>query len=112
MALGYRITSVFVRTLLVFLCLVLPAFATDIHIAVASNFKPAMERLVTAYENQSEYQVLVSASSTGKHYAQILNGAPFDLYFSADVERPAALEAKGIGVAGSRFSYAIGKLVV
>ncbi|MBC8405535.1 MAG: molybdate ABC transporter substrate-binding protein [Planctomycetes bacterium] len=81
-----------------------------LQIAVASNFVPTMKALVEAYTSQSTHEVVLSAGSTGKHYAQILNGAPFDLFFAADVQRPTLLEEQSR--AHSRFTYAIGQLVL
>jgi len=81
-----------------------------LQIAVASNFVPTMKALVGAYATQSKREVVLSAGSTGKHYAQIMNGAPFDLFFAADSQRPKILEEQNR--AESRFTYAIGKLVL
>jgi len=88
------------------------AAADEIRLAVATNFTETMDALVALFEQSSEDTVLVSAGSTGNHYAQIRNGAPFDGFFAADVERPALLEREGVAVAGSRFLYAVGKLVL
>ncbi|MBV1919530.1 MAG: molybdate ABC transporter substrate-binding protein [Pseudomonadales bacterium] len=81
-------------------------------VAVASNFLSTMKQLVDTYESDTGRVVRLSGGSTGKHYAQISQGAPFDLFFAADEVRPALLEAKDIGVKGSRFTYAEGLLVV
>ena len=81
-------------------------------VAVASNFLSTMKQLVKTYESDTGRVVRLSGGSTGKHYAQIMQGAPFDLFFAADEVRPALLEAKDIGVIGSRFTYAEGLLVV
>jgi len=94
-----------------------PVFAMDdngkpITIAVSSNFLPTMKQIVQLYEKTQHGQVALSAGSTGKHFAQISRGAPYDLFFAADKARPLALEQNGIAVAGSRFSYAIGSLVL
>lgn len=86
--------------------------ADPLRVAVASNFKPAMEALIAPFERRSGHDVAVSYGSTGKHYAQIINGAPFDVFLAADVERPARLEEEGVAVAGSRFTYAVGTLVL
>lgn len=83
-----------------------------IYLAVSSNFSSTIKALVQAYHQQSAYQVVLIFGATGKHYAQIKNGAPYDLFFSADVDRPQRLESEGLGVEGSRFTYAIGKLVL
>jgi molybdate transport system substrate-binding protein len=88
------------------------AAADEIRVAVATNFSETMDALVAMFEQSSEHTVLLSAASTGNHYAQIRNGAPFEAFFSADAERPALLEQQGIAVAGSRFAYAVGRLVL
>ena len=59
-----------------------------------------------------DHQLLISSQSTGKHYAQIQQGAPFDLFFAADSQHPLLLEQQGLAQAGSRFTYALGKLVL
>lgn len=71
-----------------------------------------MNGLVARFELETEHTVLVSFGSTGNHYAQIKNGAPFEAFFSADSERPRLLEREGNAVAGSRFLYAVGRLVL
>ena len=88
------------------------AGAAEIRVAVATNFSETMRALVALFEQSSEHTVLISAGSTGNHYAQIRNGAPFEAFFSADVERPMLLEQEGIAVANSRFRYAVGRLVL
>lgn len=88
------------------------AGAEEIRVAVATNFSEPMAALVELFEQGSEHTVLVSSGSTGNHYAQIRNGAPFEAFFSADVERPKLLEEQGIAVAGSRFLYAVGRLAL
>jgi molybdate transport system substrate-binding protein len=88
------------------------AAAEEIRVAVATNFSETLNALVELFEQASEHTVLVSTGSTGSHYAQIRNGAPFDVFFSADVERPRLLEQQGAAVAGSRFLYAVGRLVL
>lgn len=88
------------------------AAAESITVAVASNFTAAIHDLAARFEAESGQSVRVSSASTGKLYAQITNGAPFDVLLAADIERPRLLEASGHGVAGSRFTYAIGRLVL
>lgn len=90
----------------------LPVQAEQIRIAVASNFAEVMRELAQRFEHNSGHTLLISTGSTGKHYAQIINGAPFDIFFAADVQRPALLEANGPGITNTRFTYAIGKLVL
>jgi molybdate transport system substrate-binding protein len=86
--------------------------AEEIHIAVASNFAVTMRVLAERFEEQTGHSVVLLPGSTGKHYAQIMHGAPFDAFFAADAERPALLEAEGRSLPGSRFTYAIGRLVL
>jgi molybdate transport system substrate-binding protein len=86
--------------------------AEEIHIAVASNFAVTMRVLAERFEEQTGHSVVLLPGSTGKHYAQIMHGAPFDAFFAADAERPALLEAGGRSLPGSRFTYAIGRLVL
>jgi molybdate transport system substrate-binding protein len=88
------------------------ADTAEIRVAVASNFTDAARELQTAFEQGSDTDVVLSFGSTGKHYAQIVNGAPFHLFLAADAERPERLESEGHAAAGSRFTYAIGKLVL
>ena len=86
--------------------------ADEIRVAVATNFAEPMSALVAQFSETSGHTVLVSAGSTGGHYAQIKNGAPFEAFFAADVERPTLLEQEGIAVRGSRFLYAVGRLAL
>ncbi|MDQ6958550.1 MAG: molybdate ABC transporter substrate-binding protein [Mariprofundaceae bacterium] len=81
-------------------------------IAVAANFYRPMQEIVSAYEKRSGSRVRLVSGSTGKLYAQIIEGAPFDIFFAADRRRPAKLERKGLILPDSRFTYATGKLVV
>lgn len=86
--------------------------AGEIRVAVASNFRDAMTEAVEVYEANGSHRVTLIFGSTGKHYAQILNGAPYDLVFAADRERPVRLEKSGHAIEGSRFTYAIGRLAL
>jgi len=87
--------------------------STDVlRLAVATNFIDTARDLVHEFEKQSDYRYVLSSGSTGKLYAQIINGAPFDVYLAADSERPLRLENAGLAVPGSRFTYAIGRLVL
>jgi len=88
------------------------AFCDEVHVAVAANFADCMEELGTLFEQNTGHQLVISRGSTGKHFAQIKAGAPFDVFFAADSARPALLEAEGLTVPGSRFTYAIGELVL
>lgn len=86
--------------------------AAEVRVAVASNFAAPMQRLAAAFEQDSGHRVRVSVGSTGALYAQIRNGAPFDVLLAADDETPQNIEREGLGVAGSRITYAIGRLVL
>lgn len=89
------------------------AAAEDVHAAVAANFAAAMKEIVVQFENKNaEHKVILSFGSSGKIFAQIRHGAPFQLFLSADQEKPAELEQAGLTVAGSRFTYAVGGLVL
>ena len=93
------------------------ALADEIKIAVASNFYPTMKELVKHFESinlnsDTTNNIVLISGSSGKHYAQILNGAPFDLFFSADKLRPNMLEKKEVFNNQSRFTYALGKLAL
>jgi molybdate transport system substrate-binding protein len=89
-----------------------PAAATDLQVAVATNFRVTLEALLTSFAEASGYRGLVSSGSTGQIYAQIRSGAPYDVFLAADAERPRRLEAEGLAVPGTRFTYAIGRLVL
>lgn len=88
------------------------AAADRLQVAVASNFASTLTRLAERFEQRSGHQVVVVPGSTGKHYAQIRNGAPFAAFFAADARRPERLEAEGTAAPGSRFTYAVGRLVL
>jgi len=99
------------RTLtLLFLLIPFWARSEEATVAVAANFAPVLEELRLRFESSSPHVLRIVSGSTGKLYAQIVNGAPFDLFLAADVERPRLLEESGYGVAGSRFTYATGRL--
>jgi len=89
-----------------------PVLADDVQVAVAANFTAPIEEIGRAFNKATGHQLKVSTGSSGKFYAQIKNGAPFQVFLSADEEKPALLEKDGLAVQGSRFTYAIGKLVL
>jgi molybdate transport system substrate-binding protein len=91
---------------------VLPAHADDISIAVAANFAAPIKQIAQEFEKDTGHKVVASFGSTGKFYAQIKNGAPFELLLAADDETPTRLTQEGAAVAGTQFTYAIGKLVL
>jgi len=91
--------------------------ADELKVAVASNFYPTMKLIANRYElrtagSTGNHKVILIPGSSGKHYAQIMNGAPFDIFFSADVERARLLDQDGKVLAGERFTYALGKLIL
>ena len=88
------------------------AQAEPLSVAVASNFTHPMKALVQAFETQSGHKVRVSFGSSGKFYAQIKHGAPFQVFLSADQTKPSALEKEDWAVSGSRFTYATGRLAL
>lgn len=96
----------------VVISLAIPARADQVTSAVAANFLPAFRSIAIEFERATGHQVQAIPGSSGRFYGQIRNGAPFDVFFSADQERPQRLEDEGFAVRGSRFTYAIGRLVL
>lgn len=98
------------------LCAVLLAAVTaraaEVSVAVAANVTAPMQKIAAAFERATGHKAVLAFGSTGRFYAQIRNGAPFQLLLAADDETPARLEQEGFAVAGSRFTYAIGRLVL
>lgn len=88
------------------------ASADEVQVAVAANFTAPMQRIAAQFEKDTGHKAVLSFGATGKFYAQIVNGAPFEVLLAADDETPARLEKEGQGMAGSRFTYAVGKLVL
>ena len=88
------------------------AAADDILVAAASNFSAPMARLVEIFEQDTGHRVQVAFGSSGRLFAQISNGAPFQLFFSADQDKPQRLQQAGLAVDGSDFTYATGTLVL
>jgi molybdate transport system substrate-binding protein len=88
------------------------ASADVAQVAVASNFAEPIKALAVTLEKATGHQIKVTLGATGKFYAQIKNGAPFDVLLAANTETPAALESDGFALPGSRFTYATGRLVL
>jgi molybdate transport system substrate-binding protein len=86
--------------------------AEEITIAAASDLNFAFREIVTEYEKASGNHVKLTLGSSGNFFAQIQNGAPFDLYFSADIAYPMKLEEAGLTVPGSLYQYAVGRIVM
>ncbi|MEJ7688612.1 MAG: molybdate ABC transporter substrate-binding protein [Variovorax sp.] len=93
-------------------CASLSAHAGVVQVAVAANFAAPMKAIVTEFEKATGHKAMLSSGSTGKFYAQIKSGAPFEVFLAADDETPARLDKEEATVAGSRFTYAVGKLVL
>lgn len=96
----------------IFLLLPPSAYANEALIAVATNFNETVAELKTNFEARSQHQITVTTGSTGSLYAQIVNGAPYDVFLAADQERPMLLEKSGDAVDGSRFTFASGRLAL
>ncbi len=86
--------------------------AESLTIAVASNFADTAKHLVEEFEMNSDHDAQLILGSSGRFFAQISNGAPFDIFLSADREKPAALMEAGLARPESRFTYAIGRLAL
>jgi molybdate transport system substrate-binding protein len=94
------------------LTLAFPALAGEVQVAVAANFTAPMQVIAANFEKTTGHQAVLAFGATGTFYTQIKNGAPFDMLLAADEKTPAKLEAEGGAVPGSRYTYAIGKLVL
>ena len=88
------------------------ARAGDVQVAVAANFTAPAKLLAAEFEKESGHRAQLSFGGTGKFYAQIRNGAPFEVLLAADDETPAKLAQEGVAVAGSRYTYATGRLAL
>ena len=89
-----------------------PAHADQVSVAVAANFTAPLQKIAAEFERDTGNRLVPSFGSTGKFYAQIKNGAPFDVLLSADDRTPTRLVQEGSAVAGSQVTYAIGKLAL
>lgn len=89
-----------------------PLLGDTLNIAVASNFVAAMKRIEEVFESSSGHEITIIRGSSGKHYAQIVNGAPFDVFLSADQERPRRLVQEGIALEATLSTYAQGQLAL
>jgi molybdate transport system substrate-binding protein len=99
-------------TSLLYLALAGAAWADDVQVAVAANFTAPMKTIAAEFAKATGHTATLSFGATGRFYTQIKNGAPFDVFLSADDETPAKLEQEGAAVSGSRFTYATGQLVL
>lgn len=96
----------------VFLTSPAPAIAEQVHAAVAANFAEAMREIAIEFAKDTGHRVVPTFGSTGRFYAQIKAGAPFEILLAADDQTPARLEREGYAVAGGRFTFAVGKLAL
>lgn len=101
-----------VGPLLTSLLLAATAHADDVSVAVAANFTAPMQKIAREFEKDTGHQAVLAFGATGKFHAQIANGAPFEVLLAADDETPAKLEKDQLAVPNSRFTYAVGKLVL
>lgn len=98
--------------LLAFLVTAAIAQAAEVQVAVAANFTAPSQQIATEFERKTGHKAVLAFGATGKFYSQIVNGAPFEVFLSADDTTPARLEKESQAVAGSRFTYAVGTLVL
>lgn len=89
-----------------------PVFAAETQVAVAANFTEPAKEIAAAFERRTGHHANLAFGASGAFYTQISHGAPFELFLSADADRPAQAEKDGLAVAGSRFTYAVGQLVL
>lgn len=102
-----------ISTNLIFLCFIFgDNNSNTIRVAVASNFSVTMDLISKHFEEETSYKVRLIQGSTGKHYAQIKHGSPIDIFFAADEKRPKILDDQGLGISNTRFTYAIGKIIL
>jgi molybdate transport system substrate-binding protein len=88
------------------------ARAAETQVAVAANFTEPAKEIAQAFKARTGDTAILSFGSSGQFYAQMTKGAPFEVFLSADAERPAKIERDGLAVAGTRFTYAVGRLVL
>lgn len=100
------------RSLILTALLAGAAHADTVSVAVAANFTAPMQKIAAEFAKDTGHKAELSFGATGKFYAQISNGAPFGILLAADDTTPAKIASEGKGVADSRFTYAVGKLVL
>ncbi len=105
-----RLATMLIWGITLFGGLIGPSPAAEVKVAAAANFTAPMKEIAQQFATDTGHRAIVSYGSTGKLYAQILNGAPFDVFLAADQDRPTLIEQKAIG--SSRFTYATGRLVL
>jgi len=89
-----------------------PARADEVPVAVAANFTQPAKDIAASFQAVTGHTAVLSFGASGQFYTQITQGAPFEVFLSADNERPKKAVDEGFGVSGSVFTYAVGKLVL
>ncbi len=89
-----------------------PLLAAETQVAVAANFTEPAKAIAAAFEKATGHKALLAFGASGGFYTQISHGAPFEVFLSADADRPARAEQEGLAVPGTRFTYAVGRLVL
>ncbi|HEV2530133.1 molybdate ABC transporter substrate-binding protein [Phenylobacterium sp.] len=97
---------------LLFASLAAPAMAEDTQVAVAANFTEPAKEIAAAFTAATGHKAILSFGASGQFYTQMAHGAPYEVFLSADADRPKKAEQDGLGVPGTRFTYAIGRLVL
>lgn len=88
------------------------AWAGEVQVAVAANFSAPIQAIASEFEKDTGHKLIAAFGATGQFYSQIKHGAPFEVFLAADDSTPAKLEREGEGLAGSRFTYAVGTLAL
>jgi len=101
-----------IAAVLLLFCVTSPVCAEEIAVAAASDLSFAIKEVIGEFEKQTGHHVKLSLGSSGNFFAQLQQGAPFDLYFSADIGYPKKLEEAGLTVPGSLYRYAVGRVVL
>ena len=104
--------TVFIRTIFLIAGLSMMARASDVRVAAASDLNFAIKEIIANFETQTGNKVKLTLGSSGNFYAQIANGAPFEVFLSADLDYPRQLENRGLAERGSTFTYAVGKIAI
>src|SRR5262249_28504363 len=98
--------------LAIIFCVTIPSHAAEVYVAAASDLAFAIKDIITDFEKTTGNKVRLSLGSSGTFATQISNGAPFDVFLSADIAYPQDLEKKGLAEPGTTFVYAVGRIVV
>ena len=107
-----RLSLIGALTALAFGSAAAPALAAETQVAVAANFTEPAKEIAAAFAQATGHKAILSFGSSGQFYTQIAHGAPYEVFLSADAERPLKAEQEGLGVPKTRFTYAVGRLVL